>query len=235
MAESATRTVDRALMLLSHISEAGQLSLSEAARAADLSPSTTLRLLRTMETRGFLRKDETGAYRPGLRLIQVGAQALSGDSLVALTAPVLRRLVKETGESSYLAVPHMQGTEREHCIYLAMEEGTYSVRHTSWVGRSIPLHGTAAGAALTGRVAEGQAAVVEQAVEADVTAIAAPIRVPASPGRVGKVVAALSVVTPTYRMTEDRVAQVSRLVAAEAAAVLHMPETDDVEPKETTV
>lgn len=234
MADSGTRTVDRALLLLSHVCSAGKLTLSEAARAADLSPSTALRLLRTMEARGFLRKDEDSAYRPGLRLVQVGAQALSSDSLVTLTAPALRHLVEETGESSYLAVPHLQGTEKEHCIYLAMEEGTHSVRHTSWVGRSFPLRGSAAGAALTGQVPEGQSAVVQQAVEADVTAIAAPIRTRAAGGGQPKIVASLSVVAPTYRMTENRISQISALVAREAATVLELAETYDAESKETT-
>lgn len=236
MAKAGTRTVDRALMLLSGVCSAGRMSLSKAARSADLSPSTALRLLRTMEARGFLRRDDDGAYFPGLQLVQLGAQALSRDSLVALTAPALRRLVEETGESSYLSVPHLSGTEKEHCIYLAMEEGTHSVRHTSWVGRSFPLRGSAAGAALTGQVPPGEAAVVEQAVESDVTACAAPIRVPAGQGAEPKIVGALSVVTPSYRMTDDRIARISRLVAEQAAAVLEQASTDNhYETKDTAV
>jgi IclR family acetate operon transcriptional repressor len=98
-------------------------------------------------------------------------------------------------------------------VYLAMREGTHSVRHASWVGRSIPLAGTAVGAVLTGSPAEGFV-VVRDGVEADVTAIAAPV----SPG--GRAVAALSVVVPSYRITEAEAHRIGALVAREAAALL---------------
>lgn len=225
MAEPATRAVDRALLLLSHICSAGELSLSDSARAANLSPSTALRLLRTLEARGFVRRNEAGIYLPGLQLLQIGAQALSNESLVDLTAPALRRLVELTGESAYLVVPHLVGTRREHCIYIAMEEGTHSIRHASWVGRSFPLRGSAAGAVLSGKVAEGDYAVVCQAVEPDVTAIAAPIRVPVGDTAGFKLDAALSVVAPSYRMTPEQTATIGRLVVEQADRVLTQPIT----------
>lgn len=233
MAEAATRTVDRALLLLSHICESGELSLSGAARAAELSPSTALRLIRTLEARGFVRRNEAGAYLPGLQLLQMGAQALSNDSLVELSAPALRHLVEETGESAYLVVPHLQGTEREHCIYIAMEEGTHSIRHSSWVGRSFPLRDSAAGAVLSGGVAEGEYAVVCQAVEPDVTAIAAPIRVPVEGESHTKVVAALSVVAPSYRLPPERTETIGHLVADQAAHIF-TESTTDLRAKEPT-
>ncbi|HSP75992.1 MAG TPA: helix-turn-helix domain-containing protein, partial [Cryobacterium sp.] len=46
MAESSTRTVERALDLLAVICDADGLTLSESSRAVDLAPSTALRLLR---------------------------------------------------------------------------------------------------------------------------------------------------------------------------------------------
>ena len=219
MAEAATRTVDRALLLLSHICESGELSLSKAARAAELSPSTALRLLRTLEARGFLRRNEAGVYLPGFQLLQMGAQALSNDSLVALSAPALRHLVEATGESAYLVVPHLQGTEREHYIYIAMEEGTHSIRHSSWVGRSFPFRDSAAGAALSGHVAAGEYSVVCQAVEPDVTAIAAPVRGPGDDSGEAKIVAALSVLAPSYRISPERSQTIGRLVADQATRV----------------
>lgn len=222
MAESATRTVSRALDLLAAVCDAGGgASLAEAARSTDLSSSTALRLLRTLESSGFVRRDDAGSFRPGLRLVQLGAQALSSESLVSLAEAPLRRLVEATGESCYLSVPHLRGTEQEQCIYLAMEEGTHSIRHASWVGRSFPLAGSAAGAALSGEVGEQGYAVVGQAVESDVTAVAAPITVPGADGAEPQIVAALSVVAPSYRMTEEVVEQTGALVAAEAADILH--------------
>ena len=77
MAEPSTRTVERALALLAN--------LADSARECDLAPSTALRLLRTLEHTGFVMKEEIGGtYRPGSRLIQLGAQALSNESLIDL-------------------------------------------------------------------------------------------------------------------------------------------------------
>jgi IclR family acetate operon transcriptional repressor len=209
VAESSTRTVERALVLLGAVCDAGSLTLADAAREAELSASTALRLLRTLEGTGFVRRDGLGTYRPGLRVMQLGAQALGHESLVSLAEPALERLVDRTGESAYLSVPSHDGEG----VYLAMREGTHSVRHASWVGRSIPLAGTAVGAVLTGSPAEGFV-VVRDGVEADVTAIAAPV----SPG--GRAVAALSVVVPSYRISEAEAHRIGALVAREASALL---------------
>ncbi|MBG6184597.1 urocanate hydratase [Arthrobacter sp. CAN_A214] len=210
MAESSTRTVERALVLLGAVCDGGSLTLADASRKAGLSASTALRLLRTLEATGFVRRDPAGSFRPGLRVVQLGALALSSESLVSLAEESLERLVGLTGESAYLSVPSSDGAS----VYLAMREGTHSVRHASWVGRSIPLTGTAVGAVLTQAAPPENFVVVRNGVEADVTAIAAPV----SPG--GRIVAALSVVVPSYRISEAEAREVGALVAREAAGLL---------------
>ncbi|MHA7263245.1 IclR family transcriptional regulator [Arthrobacter sp. TMN-37] len=210
MADTSTRTVERALQLLGAVCERGTLTLAEAARDAGLSASTALRLLRTLESTGFVRRDDAGGYRPGLRVVQLGAQALSSESLVSLAEGSLDRLVRLTGESAYLSVP----SHDAHGIYLAVREGTHSVRHASWVGRSIPLKGTAVGAVLSGATPPAGFVVVRDGVEADVTAIAAPVHAG------GRIAAALSVVVPSYRISEDEAAGIGKQVAREAAAIL---------------
>lgn len=237
MAEPSTRTVERALQLLGSVCDAGYISLAEAARETGLSASTALRLLRTLEASGFVRRDPEAGYRPGMRIVQLGAQALSHESLVSLATESLRHLVASTGESAYLSVPSLGGTAAEHSIYIAVEEGTHSVRHTSWVGRSIPLEGSAVGTVLRGQTPAEGYVVVDRGVEQDVTAIAAPITV----GRGGqtRVIAALSVVAPSYRITADLIADIGRQVAAEAHTILtaHHHDTeagDDAGSKEKT-
>ena len=147
MAEPSTRTVERALALLATICERGGANLADSARDCDLAPSTALRLLRTLETTGFVSREEAGGtYRPGARLIQLGAQALSNESLIDLAKPTMEKLVAETGESAYLSVEGHGAT----ALYIGIVEGTHSVRHTSWVGRTVPLDKSAAGRALRG-------------------------------------------------------------------------------------
>lgn len=210
MAESSTRTVDRALILLGIVCDRGQVSLTDAARAAELSASTALRLLRTLEAQGFVRRVDDGGYTPGTRIIQLGALALSNESLVSLAEDAMARMVEATGESCYLAIRGAGDT----AVYIAIVEGTHSVRHASWVGRSIPLSGSAAGAVLTGHVDADGYVVVVQGVEDDVTAIAAPVIV----GH--RTVASLSIVIPSYRVTEAEATRVGELLVQEARTIV---------------
>ncbi|MDX1888430.1 IclR family transcriptional regulator [Mycolicibacterium sp. 050158] len=209
MADQATRTVERALALLASVCDRGGANLADTARDCELAPSTALRLLRTLEATGFVRKDDTGTYRPGSRIIQLGAQALSDESLVDLAGPAMDELATETGESVYLSVVGHAAT----AVYINIVEGTHSVRHASWVGRTVPLDTSAAGHALRGKVTEDGYVVVERGVETDVTAIACPVY------SQSRIVAAMSLVIPSYRLNADQTTQYGRLLIAAAADV----------------
>ncbi|MET1033619.1 MAG: helix-turn-helix domain-containing protein [Arthrobacter sp.] len=207
--DATTRSADRVLGLLRVVCEHDGVKLAEAAKAMDLSPSTALRLLRTLEANGFATKRQDGLYRPGYRMVQLGVEALSHESLVATARPALAALVADTGESAYLSVAAGNGDG----LYLAIEEGTHAVRHVNWVGRTFPLAKSAAGAVLLGHVPAGTYAAVANAVESDVTAVASPVM--AGP----RVVAALSIVAPSYRTDDRAAARLGDLVSARAAAL----------------
>jgi IclR family transcriptional regulator, acetate operon repressor len=209
VANPPTRTVERAIDLLAHICDRGGANLVDSARECDLAPSTALRLLRTLEASGFVSKDESGIYRPGARLIQLGAQALSNESLIDLAGAAMNELATETGESVYLSVEGHAAT----ALYISIVEGTHSVRHASWVGRTVPLDTSAAGHALRGKVSEDGYIVVERGVETDVTAIACPVYSQA------RIVAALSLVIPSYRLTTSQASQYGGLLLSATADV----------------
>ena len=201
-----TRTVERALALLGVVTEA-PTSLSECARLTALPPSTALRLLRTLEAAGFASRDASGDYAAGPRMVQLGATSLASHELTRVATPALERIVEATGESSYLSVRGVGDT----ALYLALVEGTHAVRHTSWVGRAIPMTGLAVGRALTGDVPAEQGYVAERDLgEPDVTAIVAPIR------SRGGVIGALSVLGPSYRIDDETMHRYGRVVAEES-------------------
>jgi urocanate hydratase len=202
------RTVERALALLAEVAASEQLTLSECSRRTALAPSTALRLLRTLEATGFVRKDGT-TYRPGTRLIQLGALALGRQSLVTQVRPSLQRIVERTGESTYFVIRGGNDT----ALYLAMVEGTHPIRHTSWVGRAIALEDLAVERALNGSVPSGGYIAQRDRHASDVTAIAAPIC------WTGGIAGALNLLGPTYRMDEETMHSYGAIVAAEADAI----------------
>ena len=215
---TSTRTVDRALALLSEVCAHDAVNLADVARRTELPASTALRLLRTLESTGFVHRDSTGGFHAGPRMIQLGALAYGRQNLVAEAEPAMRRIVSECGESTYFAVPGTTGT----ALYVGMVEGTFSVRHTSWVGRTVPIEGTAVGAAMSGWTGPDGFVALRSAVEQDVAAVAAPVRragTGTSAGFGGPVAGVLSVVGPSYRLDENRLHDVGMIVSREARAL----------------
>jgi IclR family acetate operon transcriptional repressor len=204
-----TRTVERALAIMAAVGEQRALTLADCSRACDLAPSTALRLLRTLESSGFVRRGDDGLYRPGPRLLQLGAYVLSSESLIDVCRPAMEQLAATTGESTYLSVEGHGST----ALYISIVDGTHSVRHSSWVGRTIPLTSSAAGQALRGELPKLGFITVEAGIESDVTAIAAPIR------SADRIVAALSLVIPSYRVTDRLTTKYGRLLVAATADV----------------
>ena len=207
MSETGTRTVERALTLLAAVAEDGG-TLSQLARAAELSPSTASRLLATLAGQELVRRDEYGRYGPGTRLRQLAAVALRSDPVYELAGPHLAELARETGETANLAVP----ADDRQVVYLRQAAGPKLVQTASWAGRTIPRRGTALGAALRGAVGDGGYVARAGAVEPDVTSIAAPVY-----GPDGKIAAALSVLAPNYRVSPARIDACGRAVAGHAA------------------
>jgi IclR family acetate operon transcriptional repressor len=206
---ASTRTVERALGLLAEVCAEESITLSQAARRAQLPPSTALRLLRTLESAGFVARSASGSWHAGTRVIQLGAAALGRQSLVRLGQPGLRRIVERTGESAYLAI----AGPADSAVFVAMVEGTHPVRHTSWVGRAIAAGDLAVGQALHGDVGAHGYAVHRGPEEPDVTGIAAPIRRP------GGIAGALNLVGPTYRIDDEKAEAFGEIVHAEADAI----------------
>lgn len=209
MAETGTRAVERALTLLAAVAQDGG-TLSELARAADLSPSTASRLLATLAGQELVRRDEHGHYHAGARLRALAAASLRRDPLHELAGPRLSALAAETGETANLAV----ATDPQRVVYLRQVASPKLVQSAGWVGRTVPSRGTALGAALRGEVGGHGFVARTGTVEPDVISIAAPVY-----GAGGDIVAAVSVLAPAYRMTPRRVEACGRAVARHATAL----------------
>ncbi len=206
---TSTRTVDRALSLLSEVCAEPSLSLTECARRTSLPTSTALRLLRTLEGSGFVTRDPDGSFGAGPRMVQIGTRALSSHRLVALSRPALAGVVDVTGESAYLALPGPGRT----AVYAASHEGTWPIRHSSWVGRDVGVDASAVRAALAGDVPEAGFRTSRGRIEPDISAAAASIRSQA------RVVAAVVVLGPSYRLDESALSECGAVLAHAAHSI----------------
>lgn len=208
---NSVRSVHRAFRILDCFSAVSpSLTLSELARRSELPVSTVSRFLATLEAEDIVRRNSSGSYSGGTRLLRIGLTALQSVSAYDLAEPHLRRLAETTGESAYLGIP----SGDRHIVYVRHSVSLKSIRHSAWLGRSVPREGTAIGAAISGLVGPEGFAATRQTIEPDVTAISAPVR---DSDQV--IVAALSVVGPTFRISDDDVASFG-VALVEAAAVI---------------
>ena len=140
----AVRTVaavERALTVLDAVAEAEDVGTNELARQTGINPSTVSRLLATLAVRGLVRHiEETGRYRLGPRLVQLGSAALAGLDLRELARPVLTVLAAETGETATLSVPG-----EPDAITIDFVQSSSSVQSVARVGRPSVAHATATG------------------------------------------------------------------------------------------
>ncbi|OZM78159.1 IclR family transcriptional regulator [Pseudonocardia sp. MH-G8] len=218
-----------------------------AMRVADLRertglPATTcLRIVRTLVEQDLLQR-EGDVYRIGLRVLVWGAAATAGSVLLAAAGPLIRRLRDDTGETSVLFV--RQDAQR---VIVDVAQSRQSIIFRGTVGEAMPLAAGAAGkvfmawdpAALQrarplgipqfthGTVTDWDAVdeqlargrergfmFADQERETGLSSIAAPVF---GPG--GRLVAALSLGAPAFRLPRDVAERLGPDVASGATAL----------------
>ncbi|SMH27750.1 IclR family transcriptional regulator [Mesorhizobium australicum] len=196
----------RALTILSAFRTGDKnLSLAELSRRTQLYKSTILRLTQSLESFGYLLRQEDGDYVLGHELIRLGGIASSATTSYDVISASLRRLVAETGESSTFYVA--RGDFR---LALLREDSPRTVRDHIRVGDLLPLDKGAAAHVLT-RVNDGEIAVHHSLGERDpdLAAVAGPVY------EHGKLIGAIQVSGPISRLDETRLDDVRKLVEVE--------------------
>ncbi len=240
------QVVDRALAALEILWKEGpELALGEITQRLGLNKSTARRLVLVLERHRLIEKSAgNGRYRLGLKLFEMGSSAVAHLDLGDRARPHLQRLVFETGETAHLCI-----LDDGEVLYLEKVEPSRTVRMPSSAGRRNPAHCTAVGkvclaflpqdgledlikakglkpytrntittpAQLKGElqlVRERGYAVDNEEIEEGLKCIGAPVR-----DYSGKVVAAMSIAGPAFRLTEGKIPLLAGRVA-EAASEL---------------
>lgn len=129
----------RLLDVLAHHHDS--VSLKLLAQETGLHPSTAHRILGAMTASGFAERAEPGAYRLGIRLLELGNIVKSRINIRQQALPHMQALHEKLGESVNLGVRH-----GDEIIYVERtSSGRSSVRVVHLVGARAPLHATAVG------------------------------------------------------------------------------------------
>nr|WP_037731101.1 IclR family transcriptional regulator [Streptomyces roseochromogenus] len=236
------QSVDRAVSVLEILARHGEAGVTEIAEELDVHKSTAFRLLGVLENRGLVAQaKDRGKYYLGAGVLRLAGAAAVRLDISQEGVPVCREVADELGETVNIAV-----LDDDAAVNIMQARGTASVTAQNWLGRRTPLHATSSGKVLlahmpptlregllartlprfTDRTITGAAmlraeleAVVEQGygitieeLELGLAAVAAPVR-----AHDGKVIAAISVSGPVYRLNPDRLPEVAKRTVAAGA------------------
>jgi len=242
-----TLTVKKAMDILDCLGETGvPLSASEISRKLDMSRSTVYRLLTTLATGGYVSQDPTNPekYRLGFKIPELASSLLGSIQLRQQALPFLQELKDIASETVHLVV-----MDRGQVTYIDKVECSQAVRMHSAIGRRGFAHCSAVGKAMLAFMSEKEVEnVIEEhglpvctpntitdkelfleelkrvrqqgyAVdnienEEGIRCVGAPIF-----DHQGKPVAALSVSGPAFRMSMERVKELTGAVTSTAAKI----------------
>lgn len=137
-------SVRNALRILRSFSEdETEKRVSKLAVELGIGKSTVSRLLATLESEGFARRDpESQKWQLGLTVLSLGGIVKRQLQLTKESRPVLMKLVKQTGESAHVAI-----LEEADVIYIEQMESPHPLR-LPHVGKRNPAFCTSTGKVL---------------------------------------------------------------------------------------
>jgi len=221
-----------------------ELSLKQLSEKTDLYKSRIHRLCATLVASGFLVRTPWSSYRLGPKLMALGKVYENTNTIASIARPIMRELADQTGES--VALFNREGTR---CICVAREYGPSRLVFAIQEGDYMHLHATAAGRTLLAygpeelrreilntqlleqftpatitdktRLEEELAlinqrgyAINREERERGIAAIAAPVF-----NHEGAVTAALAVVGPVQRFSEEQSAEILGHLQAAAGRI----------------
>lgn len=140
---AGVKSADRAIAILEFLSATENASFSELSDALSLPKSSASALLATLESKGWIERDDLRRYTVGLRAWQVGRSYRGHDDLASKARPIMDALARDVGETVQLA--RLDGMEN---VYIAISLSPNPMRLASSVGMRLPSHATGIGKAL---------------------------------------------------------------------------------------
>jgi IclR family acetate operon transcriptional repressor len=140
----SVQSLERAISLLRILAEADGLSLTECARLSALAPSTTHRMLATLQQQGLAEFEEaTQLWFVGVETFRIGSAFLRRRKLAERGRGIIQALMLATGETANLALAEADGVvfvsqaETHAPIRAFFRPGTRSAYHASGIGKAV--------------------------------------------------------------------------------------------------
>jgi DNA-binding IclR family transcriptional regulator len=137
--------VERALNILEAAANRRDgLTNSEISHKLGIPKSSASYILRTLDRRGYLRRDaETGRYHLGLKILSLGGDLRANLGLAEVAIPFMRGLQDRIHLTIHLAV-----LDQGEAVYIEKVDAPGFFKVNTWVGRRMFLHATSVGKCL---------------------------------------------------------------------------------------
>lgn len=116
-----------------------ELSLVEISKSLGMPKPTAFRLLQTLESRGYVKKEKYSdydtRYRLGLKLLELGNLVTEQLELRRVALPYMKELRDTIDEVIHLVV-----LDEQEAIYIEKVEGMQALRLVTRIGKREPLH-----------------------------------------------------------------------------------------------
>lgn len=241
------QVADRLFLVLETLASDGPVALADISRKLELNKSTVHRLLCSLIYMGYVKQDtETQKYDLSLKILSLSNRLLGRMDILETVRPHLKKLSEETGETVHFV--QLDGSEAVY-IYKE-ESYQNSVRMVSKVGNRIPLYCSGVGKAIAADMKEEQVhdfweasniipltphtitdytrfldrikkvreigyALDDEENELGVRCIAVSL-----PDYKGQPRYAFSISAPAARMSDERIAQLAKIVLREKEEIL---------------
>jgi IclR family acetate operon transcriptional repressor len=130
----------------------GGLTLTDIGHRVDLPPSTTHRLLATLEKMGYVyQAGDLGLWYVGLQAFTVGSSFLANRDFATHSHAYMRRLMEQSGETANLAI--LDGTE---AVFIDQVQCRETMRTIVKLGSRVPLHASGVGKAIFASLPDDQ-------------------------------------------------------------------------------
>lgn len=143
MEDSILQTADRALAVLELLARQS-LTAKEIGQQLGLNKSTVHRLLMTLLNRGFIeRNEQSGIYRIGLKIVELGSLRLNQIELKTEALPYMHQLANRVNQSVQLAI-----YDEGEAVFIEKVEKYMSYHMYCQIGKRIPIYCSAVGKVL---------------------------------------------------------------------------------------
>ncbi len=145
------QSLTRALSILNALGADGDgMTLTDISRSVELPPSTTHRLLTTLQNERYVRFDRyQGVWQVGVQAFIVGNVFLRSRDLIFMARPFMEALMESSGETVNLAV-----ADEGEMVYVAQVECREMMRAMAKTGSRVLMHCSAVGKAILAQTDE---------------------------------------------------------------------------------